>query len=485
MLKVDLSDKELFGNDAGEDEKPEVLDSYFIDLKVFSDFYDSSTTLSVLSARKGMGKSALISRLAFKLEKEEATNKIIVIKTTGNALLGLGDFSGKDQVYLENYWKQIICKKINIEIGARIGFALSDNEISMVEASELEGLKNKNIVSSLISRIKGKIPSLELEIKKSFPENWEALLATYQESHKNTCIWLLIDDVDAKYIDNEIYQDKVGAFFSAVRSLANEVHNLNIRSTIRTDVWGNLRHLEDLDKWEQYIIDIDWTRKQMREMLAKRILSYIKRKHPSSDEAKLDYTRDYNTILYIIFKDMPWGKRQQKPFTPISVLSNNRPRWMGQLCRMSAKQAYQTKNNMVGIYQLNQVLNKFGQYRKNDLIKEHKHQFTDLDNLIDTLRAGAREYTLKQLRSLLTANYLSGKGNDKVPLIDGEIFSNVNQLGCLLYKIGLISVANRKIDETGFTHYNQDPDLFNSRRNEANELIWAIHPCYRSYLGIK
>lgn len=271
MLSLDFNDKELFGNDAGEDETPSVLESYFIDLDDFAEFYSQTQNLCVVSARKGMGKSALLNKFAYTLEKCEHECTAIVIRTTGNALLGLGDFHDKDPAYLENYWKQIICKKINIEIGKNIGFALSNDKISMVEAAELEGIKNRNIVGSLLSRIKGKIPTLDLEVQNTFPENWQSHLNQYQDRHNDSTVWLLVDDIDAKYVDNNEYQNRIGSFFTAIRGLANEVKNLKIRSTVRTDVWNNLRHLEDLDKWEQYIIEINWTKRQLRDMLSKRI----------------------------------------------------------------------------------------------------------------------------------------------------------------------------------------------------------------------
>ncbi|WP_200862047.1 hypothetical protein, partial [Pseudogulbenkiania ferrooxidans] len=66
----------------------------------------------------------------------------------------LGDFQGKDQAYLENYWKRIILKRIAIEIGANIGIAATDDAMSLVEAAEYEGFKQKNIIGSIISRIK-------------------------------------------------------------------------------------------------------------------------------------------------------------------------------------------------------------------------------------------------------------------------------------------------------------------------------------------
>src|SRR2546430_6585249 len=112
MVDYDL----LFGNDNGEDEDPTVLQSYFVDLEAFKKFYDPENPLGIVRARKGMGKSALLGRLAF-LRNEASKKHEIVIRTTENDLMGMGDFSNKSQAYLENYWKQVICRRICVEIG--------------------------------------------------------------------------------------------------------------------------------------------------------------------------------------------------------------------------------------------------------------------------------------------------------------------------------------------------------------------------------
>lgn len=65
MIKINLKDKKIFGNEAGEDENLAVLNSYYIEHSNFDDFFDSDERLSIVSARKGMGKSALLSRLQF------------------------------------------------------------------------------------------------------------------------------------------------------------------------------------------------------------------------------------------------------------------------------------------------------------------------------------------------------------------------------------------------------------------------------------
>ena len=245
MASINLKDKKLFGNEAGEDESLEVLNSYYIDHRDFECFFDVDEKLSIVSARKGMGKSALLSRLQYKLQRDACYNSPIIIRVKGNALLGLGNFKGDDHSYLENYWKQIICKRIIVEIGNRIGCALTSNEMSMVELSELDGLKSKNLIGGLISRVKGKIPLVGAEIKSSLPENLDALLQNYQDENANSNVWLLIDDIDAKFENTPENQAKVGSFFSAIRALSFELKNLNIRTTVRSDVWSCLRHLED------------------------------------------------------------------------------------------------------------------------------------------------------------------------------------------------------------------------------------------------
>src|SRR5262245_89273 len=151
---------EMFGNDSGEDEVPQILDSYFVDLSEFKKFYDTTQPLSIVRARKGMGKSALLSRLHYRLTASGAGEENIVIKVTGNELLGLGDFQHKTHSYLENHWKQVICKRICLEIGHRIQFALTDDAMTMVETAEIEGFKGQNLVSALTQRLGGLIQGL-------------------------------------------------------------------------------------------------------------------------------------------------------------------------------------------------------------------------------------------------------------------------------------------------------------------------------------
>ncbi|MGF6806048.1 hypothetical protein OKW30_001174 [Paraburkholderia sp. Clong3] len=316
----------IFGNDSGEDENPDVLSSYFVDLPQFSRFNSAEHPLGIVRARKGMGKSALLSRLHHSIQRDAHD---IVIKVTGNELLAMGDFAGKGSAYIENSWKKVICQRICIEIGSKIGFAASDLAMSLVESAEIEGFKDKNIVSALTDRVgnivklafgKGGDTALDvsgLANKKAIPNPQESL-RRYQDEKADGRVWFLVDDVDAKYKDNEHFQELVGGFFTAIRSLAFSVQNLCIRASVRTDVWYNLRSMEDQDKLRQYVIDIAWNDSALKRILARKILSYFRRTGSDPFIARYDEKGNYNEIMDLVFeKTFRWGDGRVEPFIPI------------------------------------------------------------------------------------------------------------------------------------------------------------------------
>lgn len=485
MVTINLNDKKLFGNDAGEDEDLDVLNSYYIDHPDFDDFFDETECLSIASARKGMGKSALLSRLEHKLKNDPIYNSPIVIRVKGGELLGLGEFKGDDHSYLENYWKQIICKRIIVEIGSCIGIALNSNDISMVELAEIDGLKGKNFIGGLISRIKAKVFGLEIDFENSSPDNLGRLLEDYQRRNESSKVWILIDDIDSKYKNTPESQARVGAFFSAIRSLAFDQKNLNIRTTVRSDVWSCLRHLEDLDKLQQYIIKIFWSKKYMKDMLAQKILVYVIKNYPTSLEAKYKLKGDYNKILNLVL-DSPitWnGDSSAQLFEAVSAFSNRRPRWMGQLCRMAGKKAKESvSTRKITLDHFNYILSDYGANRRDDLIKEHNHQFDELSNLIDSLRAANKEFTYTELHLLLDENFIRGRVKSDIPSVDGKAYAEHEDLGDFLYRLGLISRIHD--DKKTFTHFTDDPDLYRSIENRKDNITWSIHPAYRAFLNI-
>lgn len=485
----DIDYEQLFGSDSGEDEKPDALRSYFVDLPEFKKFYEPENPLVIVRGRKGMGKSALLKRLAIRLSDANGT-KDIVIETTGNELMGMGDFGGADHAHLENHWKQVICKRICVEIGKRINFALTDNTMSMVEAAEIEGFKGSNVVSALTERIGGILQRLIPGADSDNPDSGDAShilkkgvinpvnsVRGFQET-KDRTVWLLIDDIDAKYVDDEPNQHRVGAFFSAIRSLAYSVKGLRIRTSVRTDVWRNLRHMEDQDKIRQYVIDIHWKDTTLRSIFAKRILSYLQREKflPALD---WDPSTHYDEIVGQVFDGkLLWDNKRVEPFIPIKILAGNRPRWMGQLCKLAGSHAAPSR---IGLKDISHAMNEFGQEKVSDILKEHSHQFSDLSKVIDVFRSGKREYNRYQLITLLQKSYAE-KLLGAVPSVNGYPYREADQIAEFLFQIDFVS--SHHPGKSDFISYQNDPDAFRSNENQQNKLMWTVNASYRNFLRI-
>lgn len=485
----DINYDRLFGSDSGEDENPDVLRGYFVDLPEFNKFYDTVNPLVIVRGRKGMGKSALLKRLAIRLA-DANSSKDIVIETTGNELMGMGDFGGADHAYLENHWKQVICKRICVEIGKRINFALTDNTMSMVEAAEIEGFKGSNVVSALTERVGGilqrLIPGADTEepasgnegsILKKGVVNPVHAVRNFQKT-KDRTVWILIDDIDAKYVDDEPNQHRVGAFFSAIRSLAFSVKGLRIRTSVRTDVWRNLRRMEDQDKIRQYVIDIYWKDQTLRSIFTRRILSYLQREKFAPALA-WNETVHYDEIVGQVFDGrFRWDNKLVDPFISIKILAGNRPRWMGQLCKLAGSHAAPSR---IGSDHVTYAMKEFGQEKISDILKEHSHQFSDLSKVIDVFRSGKREYNRYQLVTLLHKGYVE-KLAGAVPVVNGYPYQEPDQIAEFLFQIDFLS--NHHAGKSDFTSYQDEPDVFRSNENQQNKLMWTVNASYRNFLRI-
>lgn len=480
---LDVDYEIMFGNDSGENERDQALREYFVDLPEFRKFFKEDNELGIVRARKGMGKSAMLKVLSLRRKEQQPDD--LVIFTTGNELMGMGDFTGKSQAYLENHWKQVICKRICVEIGRRINVALTDIEMSMVEAAELEGYKDLNLLSALTERAGGMLQKalsavggtaiLEASKKRGVGNPEQALKNFQCKGDRN--VWMLIDDIDAKYIDNDDNQQRVGAFFSAIRSLAFGVSGLRLRASVRTDVWRNLRKMEDQDKLRQYLVDIQWRDDALRSIFTRKILTYLRREKFAPAFA-WDENRNYYDIFdQVFYGKFKWSKDSVEPFVPLKFLAGGRPRWMGQLAKVAGAEAG-TKRISYG--NLLDAMQEFGQEKLSDIQKEHAHQFLELEKLIQAFRGGKREYNRFQLLKLITEKFVE-KIVD-VPPVNGYPYGDPAQLAAFLFEIDFV-VAHRP-GKSDFVTYNNDPELFTTEENEQNKILWTVHSSYRKFLRI-
>lgn len=69
-----------FGNEAGDDVDPEELLKYFVKQRNFGHFLDDKNRLLIATARKGVGKSALLKWTAYQVKQRDPSALVISLR---------------------------------------------------------------------------------------------------------------------------------------------------------------------------------------------------------------------------------------------------------------------------------------------------------------------------------------------------------------------------------------------------------------------
>lgn len=492
MLDVNLMEESLFGNEAAEDEDPERLSDYFISRDTFMPFLTPSNRLRIVRARKGMGKSALLHKFARDLRLRSPNN--IVLTLTGADLSALGDFNSMDPARLVNEWQQALCRRISYEVARRedvnIAPIMDDLRISMIESAELAGFKDRNIVKALAERLISKlsIGKLAVNTKKIEPANFSAALQRYVNNQSDFTAWVLVDDIDSTFANTPEFRLRLSTFFSACRKIIREVRGLHVRATVRADVWTTLRDNEDLDKCEQYVTDITWTKEEVAVIVTKQLLTYLRLTFPNNEQVmQWSVKRDRSSILQTVFEPrIRWGNGAVPPEQALNILGGRRPRWAVQLARLAAYEAgIDQSAKRIGFRHIRAAMGEFGRRRLDDLYKEHGHQYSDLRGLMQAFSRGHRSYSTSSLLKRILDNYLTAVVHDGVPHIDGQRVDGPLPLAHFLFRIGVLQGRDDEMEATQWVAYEDRADLLKSKVNLDDGLSWEITTAYRVALGIR
>ena len=317
-VQINLKDKDLFGNDAADQEKDDVFRSYAMERPELAEFVDNSETIQIARAYKGEGKSAILRMVKEKLEQN---NKLIVINSTGVALSP--DLESDDSDTWTRAWKKKILNLIANEIGAKIGFAYNDDATSLVEQAEMNGFKSRSFISHIVDRLKiNGVP----ERKREAVADVESILERWTDGGG---IWLIVDDIDQNFQNTSKNKLKVATYFTAIRQIVNALPEIRIRTSVRPNVWKIIkREYEALSHIEQYMVDIRWEHEDIEQLLAKRIQGYLERTGQWSDFS-IGLPSDLNLrntkLISLIFEEnMMWGTNNRTRPTSIVLATLSR-----------------------------------------------------------------------------------------------------------------------------------------------------------------
>lgn len=483
-----------FGDESGDIVDSSELAAYFVEQSMFKKFVDPKHRILIATAKKGVGKSALIQWLAYRLSLD--FKDAIVIKCRG-ADLTRSQFSLTTELLTPNEyirdWMVRICTMVNRRLAQNINFAWSDDKVSLIEAAEIDGYKSRNLVGCLADRLAKLIPYGEPQ--KIGIINQPELLRRAQTG--KVSVWILIDDLDATFQNTENELLNLSTFFSACRYLAADLKDINFRVTMRTDVWPIIRRYDEaLDKVEQYVTSIVWDANDFRQLLAKRIETQLpkgqspkKRQYAHIQDSELDL------INQVFVERMQWGSNADDDDTSevapirtvyshkiIYTLSYGRPRWAIQLCKAAQKDAIRLRDARIGRNNIDNVWGDYGSKRIDDLVAEHKHQCREINELINSFRGASRLMHKNELMTWINNRILA----HLKPRINNRLVGSPVEVAQYLFQIGFLQARSEETSGN-YEHYSFDQmsDFLTSRTNDDFGVQWEIHPCYRQALDIK
>lgn len=481
MASLELLKNFNFGNEAGEDIAPSELAHYFVEQSVANEFLDHSFKLLLATGKKGVGKSSLTQWASYKLPKRR--RDILVVKVRGAELSGVKTSTKKLEEpndYIQD-WMSRICTLVNRELAKNIGLALSDDSITLVEAAEIEGYKQRNLVRSLAQRFEKAIPKIHAD-----PQ----LVANEIEILKrvrNRPVWFLVDDLDATFQNTTKERVALSTFFTACRYLCTDLESFNARVTMRTDVWPVIRRSDEaLDKVDQYVRELKWTEEEYRKLLARRVryeLSRLKVQIPSTPSHFHELDKDLDALKEIFVPRVAWGEQKEvQTHRVIYTLSYGRPRWAIQLCKLAQQDAIRKRQTYINKDNIDNVWGTYGAKRISDIVAEHKHQAPQIEELINSFRGAPRIFSRDELFTWINNRVL----NHLYPFIEGSKITTNREVAHFLYKIGFLQARSQE-RSGNYEHYDFDvmPDFLTSRTNDDFSVLWEIHPSYRESLDIE
>lgn len=489
--RINLSDTDqLFGNDAAEDEVEDVFQAYAVERDEVAAFSDSTRRFCVVRAYKGEGKSALLRLAASRIAAE--TKDPTLIREQASAF-PLAD-PGEDFASAVREWKRALLKRVANEVGSRIGFAWTDDAMSLVEEAERQGFKEKSLLSAIIERVpltgKAPLPGLDLELvakKLGSPDP----VATVQRWLKGRePVWLFVDDVDQNFRNTPANKTRVAAFFVACRELTNVVQELKIRAAVRPNVWTIIKmEFEALSHIEQYITGIAWSEDAHRRLLAKRVEGYLRRTRQwdaFAEDLPSDQGERDKALIRLVFQDpVEWGKGGTKrpPHVMLHTLSKHRPRWLVELCKVAAKRASGRVAAVVDRSDVLSELDAFGKRRVEDAIAEFRSQCPEIGELLAAFNREREEYSTDELLDVIKRKILE----HLKPVIAGVIGpARPLDVAAFLFEIGFI-FGRRDFSDGSYEHisFSERPTLLRARTGVDDGVRWEIHPVFRQALEIR
>jgi hypothetical protein len=262
--------------------------------------------------------------------------------------------------------------------------------------------------------------------------------------------------------------------------------NLNCQKLYQ-NFWDGILEskIDSISNLREFVFDLEWSFDHIRQMLARRVESYIERKAESIYHEGVKKKREEWLVSQIFdTRKFDLGQGNRPPHLVLGTLAGNIPRRILSLCKLSAKVAKKKKSEIIQFDHVESVLRKFGENTIKDISSEYRSLCPNISKLIYRF-SGVTKY-FKNYSSLI--KFIEKQICNKIDIeITGVAKkANAKEIANFLYYIGFIDA--RKHITAGRKYHikaHELPDLSDSQYNDKyDDFFWEIKPGYRNVLNI-
>ena len=457
-ITLETTKTEIFGYLDAFDENDEIFESYFLETNIYRKIKGRERLLIVVG-EKGTGKSALLRMCMISNEK----NNEIVVNIRRPVIQSGGDVSQTIEGW-KIYIAQEICKTLN-------------EKREMITKNKTLNTIFASLEKTLSEIVKKQYDINYLEIKNN-------ILDAYNK--QNNIINIYIDDLDVGYKNTSEQNESIAALFTAIRDIMRENRSLKVRMTLRTDVYDNVRRIdESSDKIQGAKIELKISNHEIFSMLTKRVCSFLGKDHISnyqqlSQSKMMDLMEE---VIAPVFKGR--GKWEEKHTNYVLMtMTRRRPRDIFSLCGFAWDHAVERNSTKIETEDLDAVMSRYSKEKMNDIVSEYRYEFRNQDDLREVILAlRPSENERKKGGKLYVYNKSTLMKKIDTILERRKIYSSDSQLmNCfdlakLLYKANVITGRIDSDTSITRTYYMEEPDLISELNDKGCN--YEVHPAYR------
>lgn len=510
----------------------------FVDNRALSIALDVKSPGSLISGRTGSGKTALLKYIEKNKKNSRISPSEMAMEYISNSDIFrfLNDIGADLDILFQTIWKHILCLEyirirhsivdvgksknwfgslltwfkgdsekravsylseweskfwISIDENVREIVGKLENQISAEIAIDIDRVKTRagygrnmslEQKSEIIARARKIIDGSQL---RDLSKVLDLLKKEEQNSKWVEPCYLLIDNLDDRWIDESIKYKMINALIEAMKPF-RKIENLKIVVAIRSDVIERAIQENDSagfqrEKYKDFIVEIKWDEAQLKKLINSRINYLYRRKYTNGN---VNFDDVFNTTVQGV--DAFQYLIQRTLLRPRDVIS------FVNICLKCAE-----SKTTVSSADVKKAEREYSSDRRQALLDEWRPAFPTLDYLLRMFSDGeeVKSYSQISVREILEEIALpicsEGKiGRDPLFELASNLFPSkgspsnsdlqtfARTIISVLYRVGAVGIKNR---DTPYNYYYISGHLYSSDEINPNSKLRLVKMLHRAY----